>query len=216
MVRVKFRYLVCQILYPSPTATTPSTSSSTSSSSLPPTLQIYAPTPDAFHSGALIRHVRDAVADLYGDYGSGMVSSSLKGTPSLSRPPFAPQTNILSLLVPYFSPSTSTFILRCPRDHYALVWAALTLTTSLPRVEARVVIRVVRVSGTIRKAEEDVLRRARALVKRVREGEVRAGEAALLTGVARAVERARREEDVLARVDADADADGDASGGDEG
>jgi ribonuclease P/MRP protein subunit POP5 len=78
MVRVKFRYLVCQILYPNTTTTT-SSSSSSSTPSLAPALQIHAPTPDAFHAGALIRHIRDAIADLYGDYGSGVVSSSLKG-----------------------------------------------------------------------------------------------------------------------------------------
>ena len=83
MVRVKFRYLVCQILYPSPTPsssssnTSTSTKTTTTSPSTP--LQIHAPTPDAFNAGVLIRYVRDAVADLYGDYGSGVVSSSLKG-----------------------------------------------------------------------------------------------------------------------------------------
>lgn len=72
MVRVKFRYLVVNFLYPEP--------SSKSRTALPDLVQIHSPTPDAFNAGALVRLVRDAVEDLYGDYGSGMVSSSLKGT----------------------------------------------------------------------------------------------------------------------------------------
>lgn len=71
MVRVKFRYLVVNFLYPEP--------SSKSRTALPDLVQIHSPTPDSFNAGALVRLVRDAVEDLYGDYGSGMVSSSLKG-----------------------------------------------------------------------------------------------------------------------------------------
>jgi ribonuclease P/MRP protein subunit POP5 len=74
MVRVKFRYLVVNFLYPEPT--------SKQRPPLPDLMQIHSPTPDAFNAGALIRLLRDAVEDLYGDYGSGMVSSSLKGTSS--------------------------------------------------------------------------------------------------------------------------------------
>lgn len=72
MVRVKFRYLVVNFLYPE--------STSKQRTPLPDLMQIHSPTPDAFNAGALIRLLRDAVDDMYGDYGSGMVSSSLKGT----------------------------------------------------------------------------------------------------------------------------------------
>jgi ribonuclease P/MRP protein subunit POP5 len=72
MVRVKFRYLVVNFLYPEPI--------SKQRTPLPDLMQIHSPTPDAFNAGALIRLLRDAVEDLYGNYGSGMVSSSLKGT----------------------------------------------------------------------------------------------------------------------------------------
>jgi ribonuclease P/MRP protein subunit POP5 len=52
-----------------------------------------------------------------------------------------------------------------------MVWAALTFTTKLPRpADTAVVFRVVRVSGTIRKAEEEVIRRAKGIVRRAREG----------------------------------------------
>ena len=63
--------------------------------------------------------------------------------------------------VKYFSNATSTFIIRVSRDHYRLVWAALSFTTKLPPGAKPCVMRVVRVSGTIRKAEEEAIRRAR-------------------------------------------------------
>ena len=63
--------------------------------------------------------------------------------------------------VTYFSNATSTFIVRVSRDHYRLVWAALSFTTKLPPGAKPCVMRVVRVSGTIRKAEEEAIRRAR-------------------------------------------------------
>ncbi|KAL1605793.1 RNA-binding protein pop5 [Nothophoma quercina] len=172
MVRVKFRYLVVNFLYPEP--------SSKSRTALPDLVQIHSPTPDAFNAGALVRLVRDAVEDLYGDYGSGMVSSSLK--------------------VNYYSPSTSTAIIRCPRDHYEMVWAALTYITKLPRLDIPVVCRVLRVSGTIRKAEEEVIRRSQKIVKRAKAIEGR-GTDPMLSSVEKSVEKERKREDVLAVVD---------------
>jgi len=73
MVRVKNRYLVVNFLYPSLAA--PSDSKDVS-----PLLQLHQPTPDAFHTGILLRAIRDGITELFGDYGMGMVSSSLKGT----------------------------------------------------------------------------------------------------------------------------------------
>jgi ribonuclease P/MRP protein subunit POP5 len=74
MVRVKFRYLVVNFLYPEPLAK--------SKTQLPDLVQIHSPTPDAFHAGILMRMIRDEVAELYGDYGMGMVSAALKGEPN--------------------------------------------------------------------------------------------------------------------------------------
>ncbi|KAH9882060.1 hypothetical protein J1614_001232 [Plenodomus biglobosus] len=155
MVRVKFRYLVVNFLYPEPiTTTTPKPN--TPPAPLPDLIQIHSPTPDALHQGLIMRMVRDGVEHLYGDYGAGMISAGLK--------------------VNYFSPSTSTAILRCPRDHYTMVWAALTFTTHLPTkpLETPVVVRVLRVSGTIKKAEQEVIRRSKLFVQRVRAWEVQA------------------------------------------
>ncbi|KAH6614171.1 Rpp14/Pop5 family-domain-containing protein [Boeremia exigua] len=172
MVRVKFRYLVVNFLYPEP--------SSKSRTALPDLVQIHSPTPDAFNTGALVRLLRDAVEELYGDYGSGMVSSSLK--------------------VNYYSPSTSTAIIRCPRDNYEMVWAALTYVTKLPRIDTPVVCRVLRVSGTIRKAEEEVIRRSQQIVKRAKAWESR-GADPMLISVEKSVEKERKRESVLAVVD---------------
>lgn len=68
--------------------------------------------------------------------------------------------------VKYFSPVTSTGILRVARENYRLVWAALTY---VKEIQGRpVVIRVVRVSGTIKKAEVEAVRRAKVDIERMR------------------------------------------------
>jgi ribonuclease P/MRP protein subunit POP5 len=72
MVRVKYRYLVVNFLYPEPAGKT--------KTQPPPLVQIHSPTPDAFHAGLLARLIREQVEDLYGDYGMGMVSTGLKGS----------------------------------------------------------------------------------------------------------------------------------------
>ncbi|KAI4690063.1 uncharacterized protein J4E84_004244 [Alternaria hordeiaustralica] len=175
MVRVKNRYLVVNFLYPEPPAK--------SKTQLPDAIQIHSPTPDVLKQGVIVRMIRDGVEDLFGDYGSGMVSSGLK--------------------VNYYSPSTSTAIIRCPRDHYEMVWAALTYITHLPKpLDTPVVIRVVRVSGTIKKAEEEVIRQSQHIIKRARAWDG-AGELPMLQSVEKAADKERqRESEVLARVDA--------------
>jgi len=51
------------------------------------------------------------------------------------------------------------------RDHYRLVWAALAFMDRLPTKDGRrCIYRVVRVSGTIRKVEEEAIRRAKLLI----------------------------------------------------
>ncbi|KAI4939731.1 uncharacterized protein J4E92_001017 [Alternaria infectoria] len=174
MVRVKNRYLVVNFLYPEPPAK--------SKTQLPDAIQIHSPTPDALKQGVIVRMIRDGVEDLFGDYGSGMVSSGLK--------------------VNYYSPSTSTAIIRCPRDHYEMVWAALTYITHLPKpLDTPVVIRVKRVSGTIKKAEEEVIRQSQHIIKRARAWDG-AGELPMVQSVEKAADKERqRESEVLARVD---------------
>jgi ribonuclease P/MRP protein subunit POP5 len=70
----------------------------------------------------------------------------------------------------YLSPATSTAIIRVARDHYRLVWATLAFVTRLPKpLNTPCVIQVVRNSGTIRKAEEEAIRRAKASVVRAKQ-----------------------------------------------
>lgn len=78
-----------------------------------------------------------------------------------------------------------------------MVWAALTFMTHLPRpIDIPVVVKVVRVSGTIRKAEEEVIRRAKEIILRAKMGEAGVGDENMLKDVAKAVEK-RREAEVL-------------------
>src|SRR4051812_2809084 len=138
MVRIKQRYLLLNFLYPSAHASTRST--------IPASFSFQKPTPDYVDAGRFVAHLRNHISLLFGDYGLGVSLSSLK--------------------VVYFSTATSTAILRVPRNHYRLVWAALSHMTALPAPKGggngeACVVHVARVSGTIRKAEEELVRRAR-------------------------------------------------------
>ncbi|THW76202.1 hypothetical protein D6D19_03366 [Aureobasidium pullulans] len=143
MVRLKHRYLLLNILYPdAETPTKPSTDAD-----LPHVISFRRPSSDKLNAQLLARIIRDGVAELFGDYGSGMIAASL--------------------VVKYLSPATSTAIVRVSRAHYRLVWAALSFVTRLPKpIDQNCVIQVVRVSGTIRKAEEEAIRRAKAAIIR--------------------------------------------------
>lgn len=73
--------------------------------------------------------------------------------------------------VKYLSPATSTFIIRVSRDHYRIAWAALSFMDKVPlpnKNGKNCIFRVVRVSGTIRKAEEEAIRRAREIILRAK------------------------------------------------
>ncbi|OJD40365.1 rpp14 family protein [Diplodia corticola] len=140
MVRLKHRYLLVEFLYPSPAA-----SPAKPATSLPHVVQFHQPSSDKLTAGLLIKTIRDGIVELFGDYGAGVTGGTLQ--------------------VKYFSPATSTAIIRVARDHYRLVWAALSFITRLPHpVNQDCVAHVVRVSGTIRKAEEEAIRRAKQAI----------------------------------------------------
>ncbi|KAI4741842.1 hypothetical protein E4T50_07743 [Aureobasidium sp. EXF-12298] len=146
MVRLKHRYLLVNILYPDSDTPTKPTSRD---GPVPDVVSFRRPSSDKLNAQLLARMIRDGVTELFGDYGSGMIASSLVES------------------VKYLSPATSTAIIRVSRAHYRLVWAALSFVTRLPRpVDQACVIQVVRVSGTIRKAEEEAIRRAKAAILR--------------------------------------------------
>ena len=158
MVRLKHRYLVLHILYP----TTLSLSHGSITTPKPTLLHLHRPTVQSIDVPHLLRLIKSSIEYMYGDYGLGLILPSLK--------------------IVYFSPATSTAIIRVARAHYRILWASLTWMTSLGKgggtktdgerqgEGGQCVIRVVRVCGTIRKAEEEVVRRAREAIGRVKEG----------------------------------------------
>ena len=65
----------------------------------------------------------------------------------------------------YLSHATSTFIIKIQRSYYRMVWAALAFMDHVPvKNGLPCTFRVMRVSGTIRKAEEEAIRRAKQLI----------------------------------------------------
>ncbi|KAL9005894.1 MAG: hypothetical protein Q9188_001356 [Gyalolechia gomerana] len=153
MVRIKHRYLLVNILYPEPPTAGHHFDKAHSTSTLPDSKQFHWPTPDSLTPQLLAKAIRNQILYMYGDYGYGITSTGLN--------------------VKYLSSATSTTIIRCSRANYQLVWAALTSMTHLPELPKQstsqsCVMQVVRVSGTIRKAEEEVIRRARAAILNAR------------------------------------------------
>jgi ribonuclease P/MRP protein subunit POP5 len=86
MVRIKHRYLLINILYPNhqPSKSTPPQPEEP----LPWTVEFQRPSSDRLDSKLLNRMIRDGVAELFGDYGAGMVAGSLQSASTpLSDPP---------------------------------------------------------------------------------------------------------------------------------
>ncbi|KAG6038232.1 hypothetical protein E4U41_004397 [Claviceps citrina] len=104
MVRIKERYLLVNILYPPDTGT--------SAARVPDLVSQHQPTVDKVTPQALLRGIKAEVGLLFGDCGLG----AFEGT----------------LSVKYLSLATSTFILRCPRAHYQMLWSALTCMDHVP------------------------------------------------------------------------------------
>ncbi|KAI0856659.1 Rpp14 family protein [Xylaria cubensis] len=145
MVRIKERYLLVSILYPTELGTR---------TNLPDVVVLNQPTTDELTPVALLRAIRAEVAALFGDYGSGALEGG-------------------GFSVKYLSPATSTFILRIARASYRFIWTALSFMNSVPVKNGKpCVFRVVHVSGTIRKAEEEGIRRARNLIFEAKGGQV--------------------------------------------
>ncbi|KAB8263288.1 Rpp14/Pop5 family-domain-containing protein [Aspergillus pseudonomiae] len=169
MVRVKHRYLLLDILYPDPTSWPPSTTAPKNATrNAQSQLRIHSPTSDALTPSLLAKMVREAVAEIFGDWGVGRLGGVTAGGVS----------------VKYLSPATSTAIIRCPRASFRLVWTALTYMSRVPEygdsnrsrrsdvpLTRPCVFRVIRISGTMRKAEEEAIRRARREIVRLRGAE---------------------------------------------
>ncbi|EPS40196.1 hypothetical protein H072_6005 [Dactylellina haptotyla CBS 200.50] len=138
MVRVKQRYILFSILYPVPP-------NGSVSSPIPQSMAFHQPSPTALTRTSLATIIRHSIAHNFGDLGMGQAGG------------FA---------VKYFSQATSTGILRITRENFRILWAALTFVRELYGQPA--VIKVVRVSGTIRKAEKEALKLAEDTIRRVK------------------------------------------------
>lgn len=80
MVRIKNRYLLINILYPSESPK----ESRSHSTNLPNLVIFHQPSPKGFNSDALRNSIRASVRDLFGDYGVGALGASLRGmSPSI-------------------------------------------------------------------------------------------------------------------------------------
>lgn len=133
MVRYKARYLLFDVLYPEEPHLPTATSSSTQTH-----IGFHSSSDPTITSSYLASLIREGLAHQFGDWGAGVAGN---------------------LSVKYFSPQTSKGIVRVSRDHYRLVWTVLSLMKELKGKP--IVIRVVRVGGTIKKVEKEAIRRAK-------------------------------------------------------
>lgn len=79
MVRLKHRYLLVNILYPDQ-KTSNVRSTNKPGEDVPFSVQFRQPSSDQLNIKILLRVIRDGVAELFGDYGSGKVAASLQST----------------------------------------------------------------------------------------------------------------------------------------
>ncbi|KAE8409829.1 hypothetical protein BDV37DRAFT_235165 [Aspergillus pseudonomiae] len=80
MVRVKHRYLLLDILYPDPTSWPPSTTAPKNATrNAQSQLRIHSPTSDALTPSLLAKMVREAVAEIFGDWGVGRLGGVTAG-----------------------------------------------------------------------------------------------------------------------------------------
>ena len=77
MVRIKHRYLLVHILYPDPADPNAKSSSLTLGKNFPDLVQFHRPSPNDLTPQLFARAIKDQVLLLYGDYGLGLVTSSL-------------------------------------------------------------------------------------------------------------------------------------------
>ncbi|GAA6011141.1 hypothetical protein JCM10207_005511 [Rhodosporidiobolus poonsookiae] len=138
MVRYKHSYLLTHLVFPSLPDHLPLLDLLASS----PTTPTDAPAqqPPTVSESQLITLLRDSLSVNFGDVGAGEVGGTFS--------------------IKYFSPSTSTLIVRVAREHRRTLWAALTLLRKVGGVEC--VARVVHSSGTIRKTQHAAIAHDRA------------------------------------------------------
>lgn len=166
MVRIKERYLLVNILYPRDG--TPINKNPGDGKDIPDFVAIRHATQSELTPQLLLRAVKAETLALFGDCGAGAVERTLSSKQASLT--ISSSLDVAHNQVKYFNRATSTFILRITRDHFRLVWTALTFMNCVPvRDGPPCVYRVARVSGTIRKVEEEAIRQARALILATKE-----------------------------------------------
>lgn len=138
MVRLKARYILFDILTVPQEPLTRCTEKEL-------LLTIHSTTSPSLTQRQIAELIRKQVLKLFGDFGNGVLSSSM--------------------VVKYFSSKTSTGIIRCSRDYYQMVCCALTTITNV--LGKDVIIRVLSVSGTIKKCEQAAIERNRQLMRKL-------------------------------------------------
>lgn len=146
MVRLKHRYILFDILYP-PTSHPASSSQRdkfTTFAESPKTslLSLHATSPASITARAIALILRHTIEDHFGELAAGTIA--------------------LLIIVKYFSNKTSTGIIRCNRQNFHQVVAAMALVTKMDCLD--VVMRCVHVSGTIRKCEQFSIRNNKKLM----------------------------------------------------
>lgn len=146
MVRLKSRYILFELLYPDglTTPARPHSDDDDNNSNNQHTSQQLRQ-PSNVDAKQVLSAVRAELAVLLGDYGAGSVASTLQ--------------------LKYFSRTTSVGIVRVAREKMRLVWAALTYVRNLDN--RPVIVRVVRVSGTVKKCEQAAIKRDLELIRAV-------------------------------------------------
>ncbi|ODQ77992.1 hypothetical protein BABINDRAFT_163042 [Babjeviella inositovora NRRL Y-12698] len=142
MVRLKTRYILFDILYPD--SMSPGYASQRDAM-----LVLHQPSPQNINQKILINTLRGIIQEFFGDFGAG--------------------TSGISLTLKYFSNKTSTGIIRVGRSAYRIVCAALMMINRLH--DNDVVMRVARVSGTIKKCENYAIKRNNEMTRLLRGGE---------------------------------------------
>lgn len=138
MVRLKQRYILFEILYPP--AEDEQLFSNSPEDAL---LGLHQSSPASINPQSLTRSIRKVIQDHFGDHGAGTAG--------------------LLIQVKYFSNKTSTGIVRCSRLSASTVVGALTLIDNFDG--ENVLIKVSRVSATIKKCEQYSIQRSQQLMR---------------------------------------------------
>lgn len=145
MVRLKSRYILFEIIYPTKQCNDVSETVESRKEILLRHHQITSP---EITIKTLLQEIRKCLQLNFGDYGLGKVSSLVQ--------------------IKYFSNMTSSGILRCHREDCDLLIMALFLITKIADTEG-IIVNPVKVSGTIKKIEEHACKRNQKLLSIIKQ-----------------------------------------------